>query len=141
MSLAGITPLPGQVAALPGEPVVGLEQRVAGPFPLPDNPELDSFYEALVNRGEPWHDQVFRFLSAYRNEQGEQPYRTNGAQMEVLQAVLARMKREGLQDSDLYKQTYKAFATVFGVKSFIAQFSAEVFDTEAVGRQDEENEW
>jgi hypothetical protein len=131
--------MPSRGSSAPEQAVVSLDQRASGRSDTPSDPVLDAFYRALVDGGE--HDDVFRFVKAYRDAQGEQPYRTNAAQMRLLQAVLARMKDEGLEGSELYRQTYKAFASVFGISAFITQFTADVFDTGAAEQQEEDNQW
>jgi hypothetical protein len=132
----GLQPLVSNGGA---DAVVNLDHRAGSQRTTAADPALEAFYQALVHRGD--HEDVFRFIAAYRDMHGEQPYRTNAAQMQLLQAVLARMKSEGLEGSELYRQTYKAFASVFGISAFINQFTAEVFDTEAAAQQEEDNQW
>lgn len=119
--------------------IVDLRQRVGDQrMAAPPDPAFDAFFQALINRDEQWQNQVFKFVAAYTTADGERPYRTNGKQMEALQSVLQRLKEQGLENTPVYEETYKAFATVFGVKSFITQFSQEVFDPEAASKLDEE---
>lgn len=124
------------------DPVIDLQQRVQSD-PTMRRPDLDfdDFYRALEGREEQWKDDVFRFVVGYENAAGERPYRTNGEQMKILLAVLEKLKAEGLSKSDLYKDTYKAFATVFGIKGFINHFRQEAFDPGAVAKLQEDNSW
>ena len=136
MRIDALQPLPGV-----GETslAVSLEQRIGAPH-RPD-PVQDGFYAALQNWQASGASSVHEFLKAYALANGEQPYRSNGSQMEILQVVLKRLKDEGLGDSLLYQETYGAFATVFSTKAFITQFAQEVFDPQAVADQEEESSW
>lgn len=122
-----------------GPAPVGLDQRV-GAQHRPD-PAHDAFYVALQKWQDSGHATVHAFLKAYATDSGEKPYRSIGTQMEILQIALKRLKDEGHADSALYKETYAAFATVFGSKAFITQFAQEVFDPQALADQEEDSAW
>lgn len=138
MRIDDIKPVPGAAAPDAAAPV-SLEQRI-GAQQRPD-PVQDAFYAALQNWQASGASSVHEFLKAYVTASGEQPFRSNGTQMEILQFVLKRLKDEGLEDSALYQDTYAAFATAFSTKAFLTQFAQEVFDPQAGVDEDEDKSW
>jgi len=139
MQIDSLTDLSPVSAASGGDPVA-LEQRL-GLGGLADTSLDEGFYAALLAHIDAGNEKVFDFLTQYRDATGERPYATNGPQMEVLIAAMARMKEEGLHPSPVYDETNKAFATVFGVKGFINEMVREMFDPQAIAEQTEASSW
>jgi hypothetical protein len=130
-------------AGVPGpSPVIDLDQRLAArAAERPHDPDLDAFYQALLDWPATGHARVFDFMRHYTTASNERPYATTSAQMEVLQAVLQRLKDQGLENTPLYEQTYAAFTSVFGIKGFVAEFSRQVFDPQVKEEMDETTSW
>ena len=116
--------------------VVALEDRLKGSERVnssanqskADVPDADyeAFYAALLGAEEGFNAQ--EFLRNYVDAQGEKPFMTISAQMEVLQKVMAQLKEEGQQGSPSYEQASKAFGSAFSMNFMLAEFRREAMN-------------
>ena len=84
---------------------------------------------------------MLSFLTSYRSTDGDRPFATSATQLTALQGALKRLKDEGLEQSQLYRETYQAFTSVFAAEGFIAQFVQAVFDPQVQAELEEASTW
>lgn len=115
-------------AALPGaglvaDAVVPLAQRLGAQKPrgvsgtqstqskARPNPEFDAFYNEFIAWAAdgPGKKAIVDYLKQYTNGAGEKIYHTTKYQQDVLAKLMERMKAEGLEGEDVYKELRKHF--------------------------------
>ncbi|BBU45848.1 MULTISPECIES: hypothetical protein [Pseudomonas] len=128
-SLAG----PGQAPHRGAETIVPLDQRMglqgAETSADPD-PEFAQFYGAFMEwiaSTAPSPGSIQRYLKQYANAGGELPYKTTQKQMDALTQVMVRMKEQGLEDSETYKEIRVALVSVSSANMFFKEFMQDVF--------------
>lgn len=128
-SLAGT----GQALHRGAGAIVPLEQRMglqgAQTSADPD-PEFAHFYDALMTwlaSTTPSPGGVRDYLKQFANAAGELPYRTTQKQMDALTQVMVRMKEQGLEASETYKDIRVALVSVSSANMFVKEFMQEVF--------------
>lgn len=106
--------------------VVPLAERLAitsneGGMPVPD-PDAEAFYQALMNAGPDFDASAW--LKTFINADGQQPFRTTGPQMVVLQNIMNRLKEEGQLEAPVYALAKAAFSKAFSMNFMLKDFMA-----------------
>ncbi|WP_233475469.1 MULTISPECIES: hypothetical protein [Pseudomonas] len=95
------------------------------------NPEFDRFYTEFMKWAAELSplstDKIKGYLKQYVNSAGEPVYRTSQKQMNVLTQVMARMKEQGEEQGEAYKDIKVAFVSVSASNMFVQEFMQEVF--------------
>ncbi|CAI3807058.1 hypothetical protein GLGCALEP_04466 [Pseudomonas sp. MM221] len=124
---------PGQASHRGTETTVPLDQRMglqgAETSSRPD-PEFERFYDAFMKwiaSATPSPGNIQRYLKQYDNAGGELPFKTTQKQMDALTQVLVRMKEQGLEDSEAYKETRSALVSISSTNMFFKEFMQDVF--------------
>lgn len=128
-SLAG----PGHALSQGTETIVPLDQRMGleGEETRSDpDPEFAQFYDEFMKwiaSTTPSPGSIQGYLKQYANAGGELPYKTTQKQMDVLTQLMVRMKEQGLQGSEGYKEIRTALVSVSSANMFVKEFMQEVF--------------
>lgn len=128
-SLAG----PGHALHRDTETIVPLDQRMGlqgGDTRSHLVPEFAQFYDALLKwiaSTTPSPGSIQGYLKQYANAGGELPYKTTQKQMDALTQVMVRMKEQGLEASETYKEIRAALVSVSSANMFVKEFMQEVF--------------
>ncbi|MDO7896759.1 hypothetical protein [Pseudomonas citrulli] len=112
-----------------GSSVEMLESRLlaAHQHKRPD-PEFEQVYRLLLAMEGQGEKAIHRFLRTLRGPDGETPmYRTATALKAVTLQVLYRLKEEGLEKSQLYKEIVGANGLAFAMEVFVRGAMREVF--------------
>lgn len=88
--------------------------------------DYEAFYTALQAAQEDFNAQDF--LRNYVGADGEKTFKTTGAQIEVLQKVMAKLKEDQQQDSLAYELAGKAFSSAFSMNFMIQGFMHEAMN-------------
>lgn len=110
-----------------------LESRVlAASRNVPENkrpdPDFERLYELLSAMEGQGEKAIYEFLRSLRGADGQSPaYPTAQALMAVTLQVLVRLKDDGLQESQLYKEVKGANGLAFNMDLFVKGFMREVF--------------
>lgn len=147
-------------AALPGawpvaEAVVPLVQRLGtqeapGTSGAPStqstnrpDPEFDAFYKEFIAWAAdgPGKQAIVDYLKQYTNGAGEKIYHTTKYQQDVLAKLMERMKAEGLEGEETYKELSGAFASVSAAHMFFQEFLQDVFKTDEDEDSRENADW
>lgn len=147
-------------AALPGaglvaDAVVPLAQRLGAQKPrgvsgtqstqskARPNPEFDAFYNEFIAWAAdgPGKKAIVDYLKQYTNGAGEKIYHTTKYQQDVLAKLMERMKAEGLEGEDVYKELREAFSSVSAAHMFFQEYLQEVFKTEEDEDSRENVDW
>lgn len=128
-SLAGA----GQALPPVTETIVPLDQRMGlqgGETRSDPDPDFAQFYDELMKwiaSTTPSPGSIQGYLKQYANAGGELPYKTTQKQMDALTQVMVRMKEQGLEDSETYKELKIALVSVSSANMFVKEFMQEVF--------------
>lgn len=124
---------PGQGLPQGTETVVPLAQRMglqgAETSADPDT-EFAQFYDAFMQwiaSTTPSPGSIRDYLKQYANAGGELPYKTTQRQVDALTQVMVRMKEQGLEDGEAYKEIRAAQVSVSSTNMFVKEFMQEVF--------------
>lgn len=113
--------------------IESLESRVlAASGNVPENkrpdPEFERLYELLSAMEGQGEKVIYEFLRSLRSADGQSPaYPTAQALMAITLQVLVRLKDDGLQESQLYKEVKGANGLAFNMDLFVKGFMREVF--------------
>jgi len=113
--------------------IESLESRVlAANGNVPENkrpdPEFERLYELLSAMEGQGEKVIYEFLRSLRSADGQSPaYPTAQALMAITLQVLVRLKDDGLQESQLYKEVKGANGLAFSMDLFVKGFMREVF--------------
>ena len=113
--------------------VKSLESRVlAAARNVPENkrpdPEFERLYVLLSSMEGQGEKVIYEFLRSLRSADGESPaYRTASALMAVTLQVLFRLKDDGLEKSQLYKEIKGANGLAFSMDVFVKSILRDVF--------------
>jgi hypothetical protein len=113
--------------------VESLESHVlAASRNVPENkrpdPEFERLYELLSAMEGQGEKLIHEFLRSLRGADGESPaYPTAKALMAVTLQVLVRLKDDGLEESQLYKEVKGANGLAFAMDVFVKGFMRDVF--------------
>ena len=88
--------------------------------------DYEAFYTALMAAQEGFNAQ--EFLRNYVGADGEKTFKTTGAQMEVLQEVMAKLKEDQQQDGLAYELAGKAFSSAFSMNFMLQSFMHEAMN-------------
>lgn len=86
-------------------------------------PDTDALYQALFEARD--RADVQRFMKDYSNPDGDTPFRTVEARLAALQAVMARLKEEGLEGEPVWDLARKTFGATFGMNFMLAEFRSQ----------------
>lgn len=128
-------PLAGPGHALPRGPetIVPLDQRMGlqgGETRSDPDPGFAQFYDELMKwlaSTTPSPGSIQGYLKQYADAGGELPYKTTQKQMDALTQVMVRMKEQGLEGSETYKEIRVALVSVSSANMFVKEFMQEVF--------------
>ncbi|MFJ4454758.1 hypothetical protein ACIP1G_12835 [Pseudomonas sp. NPDC089392] len=124
---------PGQAVPQSPEMIVPLDQRMGlqgGKTSSDPDPEFAQFYDELMKwiaSTTPSPGRIQGYLKKYANAGGELPYKTTQKQMDALTQVMVRMKEQGLDGSEAYKEIRVALVSVSSANMFVKEFMQEVF--------------
>ncbi|HFL7941270.1 TPA: hypothetical protein ACG5DM_004367 [Pseudomonas putida] len=128
-SLAG----PGHALPRGTEAIVPLDQRMGlqgGETRSDPDPEFAQFYDEFMKwiaSTTPSPGSIQGYLKQYANTGGELPYKTTQKQMDALTQVMVRLREQGLEDSETYKEIKAALVSVSSANMFVKEFMQEVF--------------
>ncbi|WP_350597581.1 hypothetical protein [Pseudomonas sp. 65/3-MNA-CIBAN-0223] len=107
------------------------------------DPEFDAFYNEFIAWAAdgPGKKAIVDYLKQYTNGAGEKIYHTTQYQQDVLVKIMQRMKAEGLEGEDIYKELSGAFASVSAAHMFFQEFLQDVFKTEEDEDSRENVDW
>ena len=124
---------PGQALPRGSETIVPLDQRMGlqgGEARSDPDPAFAQFYDKFMKwiaSTTPSPGSIQGYLKQYANAGGELPYKTTQKQMDALTQVMVRMKEQGLQESEAYKEIKTARVSVASANIFVNEFMREVF--------------
>ena len=124
---------PGQAVPRGTETIVPLDQRMGlqgGETRSDPDPEFAQFYDEFMKwiaSTTPSPGSIQGYLKQYANAGGELPYRTTQKQMDALTQVMLRMKEQGLEESETYKEVRASLVSVSSANIFVKEFMQEVF--------------
>lgn len=124
---------PGHALLRGTETIVPLNQRMGlqgGETGSDPDPEFARFHDAFMEwiaSTTPSPGSIQGYLKQYANGGGELPYKTTQKQMDALTQVMVRMKEQGLEDSEAYKEIRAALVSVSSANMFVKAFMQEVF--------------
>ncbi|MNN32657.1 hypothetical protein D3C81_1463820 [compost metagenome] len=128
-SLAG----PGHALPRGTETIVPLDQRMGlqgGETSADTDPEFTQFYDEFMKwiaSTTPSPGSIQGYLKQYADAGGELSYKTTQKQMDALTQVMLRMKEQGLEASETYKEIRAALVSVSSANMFVKEFMQEVF--------------
>ncbi|MGE8059053.1 hypothetical protein [Pseudomonas sp. NPDC089547] len=123
----------GQAVPQGTETVVPLDQRMelqVGETRSDPDPEFAEFYDEFMKwiaSTTPSPGSIQDYMKQYANTGGELPYKTTQKQMDALTQVMVRMKEQGLEDSEAYKEIRTALVSVSSANMFFKEFMQDVF--------------
>ncbi|MFK3816425.1 hypothetical protein ACI2KG_07425 [Pseudomonas sp. NPDC089407] len=124
---------PGQAVPRGTEMIVPLDQRIGsqgGETRSDPDPEFGQFYDEFMKwiaSTTPSPGSIQGYLKQYVNTGGELSYKTTQKQMDALTQVMVRMKEQGLEESETYKEIRSALVSVSSANMFVKEFMQEVF--------------
>lgn len=92
------------------------------------DPAIDVLIQQLMAMEGQGEKAIYEFLRSLRSEDGGGPaYPSAKALLEVTLQVLVRLKNDGLEKSQLYKEVKGANGLAFGMDLFVKSYMRDVF--------------